>query len=78
MSNGRMVQVSETTLAAIEARHAALESRIEKQDERIDNLVENVNLLRGDQQRIDAANAPARKGGRFARVSPEAAPDPRA
>lgn len=65
----RMIQVSETTLAAIEARHGALESRIEAQDAIIANLVENINLLRGDQQRVDARDNPPRVRGRHAQVS---------
>lgn len=65
--SAKQVLVSETMLAAIEARHNALESRIEAQDLRIDNLVENINLLRGDKQRAlqeerQAAGSAPRRG----------------
>ena len=65
----RQVLVSETQLAAIEARHGALESEIEKLKATVANLVENINLLRGDRQRIEAANMPPRKPHRNARVT---------
>lgn len=75
---GRQQLVSETTLAAIEARHNALESRIEAQDERIANLIENINALRGDKQRAQSAELAANPSRRARVTMPAAEPKPRA
>lgn len=56
----KQVLVSETLLAAIQSRHNALENRIDAQDGIISNLVENINAIRGDKQRAQAAELAAR------------------
>ena len=44
----------ETWKAAVESRLEAMQMQADKTDERIGNLIEIINLLRGDKQRLEA------------------------
>jgi hypothetical protein len=54
----------ELQFAALKARMDAMQSQLDGQEERIAALVEGVNLLKGDEQRIQALIAPVEKRNR--------------
>lgn len=58
------LQQAETLIAALQARNAALQKQVDDMDARVAALVENVNELRGDRQRVEARRHEQERGKR--------------
>ena len=58
------LQQAETLIAALQARNSALQTQVDDLDTRVAALVENVNELRGDRQRVEARRHEQERGRR--------------